>query len=263
MRKLFLLFWATSLCIMGSAQEESVDMDAIQKIRQEGLINSKVMEHAFYLTDVSGPRLNNSSGYLRAANWAKNKLEEYGLEAKLEPWGDWGKGWDLQRSYVAMTAPYYRPLIAFPKAWCSGSNGLQNAEIIIVKAKDSLELDNYKGKLAGKIILLPRTDTLKPGFIADASRFTDEELIKMAEWDPKNQPAANPPRGPGGQRPSLTVNINKLKDFARREGAVAILSASIRGRDGTVFVSGGGPYAAIAPENFLDIMLAYEDYMSL
>ncbi len=263
MRKLFLLLWATSLCIMGSAQDETLDMDAVQKIRQEGLINSKVMEHAFYLTDVSGPRLNNSSGYLRAANWAKKKLEEYGLEAKLEPWGDWGKGWDLQRSYVAMTAPYYRPLIAFPKAWCSGSNGLQNAEIIIVKAKDSLELDTYKGKLAGKIILLPRADTLKPGFTADANRFTEEQLTKMAEWDTKNQPAAGPPRGPGGQRPSLTVNINKLKDFARKEGAVAILSASIRGRDGTVFVSGGGPYSANAPENFLDIMLAYEDYMSL
>lgn len=263
MRKLFLLLWATSLCIMGNAQEESLDLEAVQKIRQEGLNNSKVMEHAFYLTDVSGPRLNNSPGYLRAANWAKNKLEEYGLEAKLEAWGDWGKGWELQRSYVAMTVPYYRPLIAFPKAWCSGSNGLQNAEIIIIKAKDSVELDNYKGTLTGKIILLPRSDTLKPGFTADASRFTEEELIKMADWDPKNQPAANPQRGPGGQRPSLTVNINKLKEFARKEGAVAILSASTRGRDGTVFVSGGGSYAANAPENFLDIMLAYEDYMSL
>src|SRR5690349_20610894 len=116
MRKSFLLFLAVAASILVSAQDEKLDTGAVQKIRNEGLSNSKVMEHAFYLTDVSGPRLNNSTGYLKAANWAKAKLAEWGLNAKLEPWGDWGKGWDLQRSYVAMTAPYYRPLIAFPKA---------------------------------------------------------------------------------------------------------------------------------------------------
>lgn len=263
MRTVSLLFCVLSFFEFASAQEEKVDIDAVQKIRTEGLTNSMVMEHAFYLTDVSGPRLNNSSGYLRAANWAKNKLAEYGLTATLEPWGDWGKGWDLKRSYLAMTVPYYRPLIAFPKAWCGGTNGLQNAEIIIVNAKDSIELDSYKGKLSGKIILLPRADTLKPAFTADANRFTDEELKKMADWDPKNRPVGNSSGGQRGQRPPQLVNTNKLKEFAKKEGAIAILSASTRGRDGTLFVSGGGSYASGAPENFLDIMVAYEDYMSL
>ncbi|MFM9909049.1 MAG: M20/M25/M40 family metallo-hydrolase [Chitinophagaceae bacterium] len=262
MRKLFIFLAIVITFNSTNAQEEKLDVDAIQKIRSQGLSNSKVMEHAFYLTDVSGPRLNNSSGYLRAANWARDKLAEYGLEAKLEAWGDWGKGWDLQRSYIAMTAPYYRPLIAFPKAWCGGTNGLQSAEVIIVTAKDSIELDGYKGKLAGKIILLPRSDTLQPIFTPYANRYDDEELKKMADWDPKNKPATDSSRGPAIRR-IQTVNINKLKEFAKREGAIAMLSASTRGRDGTLFVSGGGSYAANAPENFLDIMLAYEDYMSL
>lgn len=265
MRKTSLLIVAFSIGSAAFAQEEKLDMDAVQKIRNEGLSNSKVMEHAFYLTDVSGPRLNNSQGYLKAANWAKNKLTEWGLDAKLEAWGDWGKGWDLQRSYLAMTAPYYKPLIAFPKAWCSGSNGLQNADIIIVSAKDSVELDTYKGKLRGKVILLPRTDTLKHSFQPDANRFTDEELKKMADYDPKNRPAPGqrPPGAPGGARPPQSVNINKLKEFAKAEGAVAILSANPRGHDGTLFVSGGGSYAPNAPENFLDVVVAYEDYMTL
>ena len=263
MRKTFLLLFTIGICIAVQAQDEKLDMEAVQKIRTEGLTNSKVMDHAFYLTDVSGPRLNNSTGYLNAANWAKAKLAEWGLDAKLEAWGDWGKGWDLQRSYIAMTAPYYRPFIAFPKAWCSGTNGLQNAEVIIITAKDSVELDSYKGKLRGKIILLPRTDTLKQSFNADATRRTDEDLQKMADWDPKNRPAAQQ-RGPGGgQRPPVGVNVNKLKEFAKSEGAIAILSANPRGKDGTLFVSGGGSYAANAPENFLDIVVAYEDYMSL
>ncbi|MBC7851743.1 MAG: M20/M25/M40 family metallo-hydrolase [Chitinophagaceae bacterium] len=264
MRKSFLLSAFTVFSLAVLAQSDKPDMDVVQKIRTEGLNNSRVMEHAFYLTDVSGPRLNNSTGYLKAANWAKDKLKEWGLDAKLEAWGDWGKGWDLQRSYIAMTAPYYRPLIAFPKAWCNGTNGLQNAEIIIITAKDSLELDSYKGKLKGKVILLPRTDTLKHSFLPDATRFNEEQLKKMADWEPAARPA-NQQRGPGnGTRPAgPAMSANRVKDFAQKEGAVAILSATPRGHDGTLFVSGGGSYAATAPGNFLDITVAYEDYMTL
>ncbi|MBL0134825.1 MAG: M20/M25/M40 family metallo-hydrolase [Chitinophagaceae bacterium] len=262
MRKSLLLLVAVCFYSLAIAQNDKPDMDAVSKIRTEGLSNSKVMEHAFYFTDVSGPRLNNSPGYLRAANWAKDKLKEWGLDAKLEPWGDWGKGWELQKSYLALTSPYYRPLIGFPKAWCSGTNGLQNAEVVVLNVKDSVELEAWAGKLKGKIILLPRTDTLIPTFNADASRFTDEALKKMADYDPKNRPANQGGRNFNGPRPT-GLNVNKIKDFAKKDGALAILSCSPRGRDGTLFVSGGGSYAATAPENFLDIVVAYEDYMSL
>jgi hypothetical protein len=48
----------------------------------------------------------------------KNKLTEWGLSnANLEPWGEFGKGWEQTKCYVAMTAPYYMPLIAMPRAW--------------------------------------------------------------------------------------------------------------------------------------------------
>ncbi len=263
MRKFLIVLLTFSFSISLIAQDDRPDMDAVQKIRKEGLDNSKVMEHAFYLTDVSGPRLNNSPGYLRAANWAKAQLNKWGIDAKLESWGDWGKGWELEKSYMAMTAPYYRPILAFPKAWVAGTGGLQTADVIVITAKDSAELETYRGKLKGKIVLLPRNDTLKPTFNADASRFTDEELQKMAEYDPKNAPQR--PRGQfqGQQRPPVTVTLNRLRDFAKAEKAVALLSASPRGRDGTLFVSGGGSYAAAAPENFLDLMVAYEDYMTL
>jgi hypothetical protein len=41
-----------------------------------------------------------------------------GLDAKLEAWGDWGKGWDLQRSLFAMTAPIIVHLSLFESlAW--------------------------------------------------------------------------------------------------------------------------------------------------
>jgi hypothetical protein len=73
------------------------------------------------------------------------QLKQWGLtNVALDPWGDFGNGWELQRSYVAMTAPYYKPFIAIPKAWCKGTNGLQNAEVILITAKDSAGLDAYK-----------------------------------------------------------------------------------------------------------------------
>ena len=64
------LFWSMPLF----AQEEPVDYNMVYKIKQEGLNNSEVMDIAFYLTDVSGPRLTNSPGYARAANWVKGEI---------------------------------------------------------------------------------------------------------------------------------------------------------------------------------------------
>src|SRR6201986_688280 len=96
------------------AQDEKIDMATIQKIRQEGLQDSHVMDIAFHLTDASGDRLTASPGFMRAANWAKQQFTQWGLtDAALDPWGDFGKGWELQRSYVALSSPYYKPLIAF------------------------------------------------------------------------------------------------------------------------------------------------------
>ncbi len=265
MRKPILALLLFSICTSLYSQDEKIDAAMIEKIRNEGLKNSKVMEIAFYLTEVSGPRLQGSPGYIRASNWAKNKLSEWGLQnAKLEPWGDWGKGWELQRSYLAMTHPYYKPFIAFPKAWTSGSNGLKAAEVILITAKDSAELMAYKGKLKGKIVLLSRNDTLKPTFEADALRFSDSALARMAAYDPKNVPS-RPRGGQGGGRPTVGFMpfTTRVRNLAMEEGAVGLLSASTRGRDGTLFVSGGGSYAANAPENMLDIMIAYEDYMTM
>jgi carboxypeptidase Q len=59
--------------------QETVDQAAVQKIREEGLNHSKVMETAFYLTDVSGPRLSGSPGLKRAQDWAVNQLKSWGV----------------------------------------------------------------------------------------------------------------------------------------------------------------------------------------
>ena len=250
------------------------DAETINKIRKEGLENSKVMDIAFHLTDVSGPRLTSSPGFFRAANWAKDELNKWGLSnATLEPWGEFGKSWELQKSYVAMTAPYYKPLIAFPKSWTKGTNGLQSAEIIIVTLKDSTDLEKYRGKLAGKIIMLDRDDTLRQGVTADSKRYTDEDLNKMANAEPQR------PRGPQQSQDTaaqrrfrqqfqqrgggLNQLINRLKEMALAENALGAFSDQARLTDGTIAVQGGGAYSKTSPENLLDIVIAMEDYNML
>jgi carboxypeptidase Q len=59
------------------AQTESVDQDVMKKIRNEGLLNSKVMDIAFNITEVSGPRVTNSPGFMRAANYAMNQFTQW------------------------------------------------------------------------------------------------------------------------------------------------------------------------------------------
>ena len=190
-KKCFLIFILIPSIVL--AQTENVDQGVMTQIRKEGLENSKVMDIAFHITDASGPRLTGSPGFMRAANYAKDQLTQWGLTGSmLDPWGGFGKSWELEKSYVAMTAPWYKSLEAYPKVWTGGTNGLHNAEVILVAAKDSAGLDEYRGKLAGKILIMDRSDTYKLSFKPDARRYSDEELDSMenAKMQPVDTAAA-------------------------------------------------------------------------
>lgn len=69
-------------------------------------------------------------------------------------------------------------------------------EVVLVKAKDSVELMQYAGKLKGKIIMQWTAATVKPSFEADGSRFADSVLEKMA-----NAKLQVPAQGQGQGRP--------------------------------------------------------------
>ncbi|MDB5205923.1 MAG: family metallo-hydrolase [Flavisolibacter sp.] len=267
MKKLFLLTACQFSLAVLFAQKEG-DEAFINKLKEDGLKNSQVMDHAFYLTDVSGPRLTASPGFMNAAKWAKSKLESWGLKnATIESWGDFGKGWQQERCYVAMTKPYYVPLIAQSKAWTGSTPGkkIMSAEIVLIKAKDSAELQQYSGKLKDKIVMLWSGDTLKPGFKADAARFTDEALNKMAKAEP------TPPRQGGRQQgnPQMAQTFATRQAFTRALNAMylqekpALVLSTSRGNEGTIFVQGGGQYTKDAPELPANVVLSSDDYLRL
>lgn len=259
-----------SSSMLAFGQDEKLDAATTDKIRQEGLQRSQVMETAFYLTDVNGPRIQ-GPGYMNAANYAKGKLAGWGLQnAKLEAWGNWGKGWNVERCYFAMTAPYYKSMIAVPRAWSGSTNKLQTADILFITDSDTMALENYKGKLKNKVILLDQSYKVTPSFKADADRYTDDELQKMA--------SAEAPRGGGQRMPGdsamrrmmqtmRTRNVfnQKMRKMAKAEGAVGILNSTQNSKDGTLFVSGDYANAALGatPDDLADLSISAEDYMML
>ncbi|MFD0765758.1 M28 family metallopeptidase [Mucilaginibacter lutimaris] len=267
--KLKLLYTCMAITgLAGSAiAQETVDQAAVQKIREEGLNHSKVMETAFYLTDVAGPRLSNSPGLKRAQDWAVNQLKTWGMaNSKLEPWGKFGKGWEVQKNYAAITVPYYHAIIAIPKAWTPGTNGLIKGDVVLVKADTTTDLDKYKGKLAGKIVIFDTQAKLASGTKADLSRYTDEELDKMAAAT--MAPAGGPRRQFDMNSPQM---VARRKMIAMRaaigkfllDEKVGLILAQGRGNYGTTFTTNGASYAdtakAVAPE----LETSGEDYLRI
>lgn len=262
MRKLFLTGWLFILPAFLFAQDPAL----IQKIREEGLKHSQVMEIAFQLTEAGGPRLTVSPGYNHASEYSVGQLKKWGLtDVHREAWGDFGKGWELKKSYLAMSSPWYKPLMAFPKAWTEGTNGLKKASVMLIDANDSAELvNNYKGKLGGKILVMNKLINFEPKEGSDMTRWTDAELDSMA-----NIKLTPPDTAAMGQRMRRFFNPEFMKarrmtallhEMALKEGAVAILTSSPRNNKGTIFVQGGGSYKVNDPANFLDLAVAVEDY---
>jgi carboxypeptidase Q len=268
MKKIYSLFIFSLVISQSVFSQEKTDMDMVNKIRKEGLTNSKVMEIAMYLTDVNGPRLTASPGYMKAANWAKSKLTEWGLaNASLEPWGEFGKGWDQQKCYVAMTAPYYNPIIAMPRAWTGSTPGNEplKGEVVLVKAKDTVELLKYAGTLKGKIVMTWSPAELKPSFEPDGRRFADSSLEKMAKAEKPASQAGGGQRGQQGNAGQFSQFMiqRRMNEMINKENPALVLSMSSRGNDGTIFVSGGGSYTKDSPEAPASVMLSSDDYLRI
>jgi carboxypeptidase Q len=260
---LTILFFAWSIQL--SAQDKA-DLQAIQKIRTEGLEHSRVMDIAFQITDVAGPRLTNSPGLKRAQDWAMKQFSEWGLKnVKLESWGKFGKGWQVDKYYAATTIPYYHPIIASPKAWTPGTNGPIKSEVILIKADTVTDLDQYKGKLAGKIVMFDQM-TLQPlqnTYRPDAVRHTDSVLNKMDQASAETQR----PRPAGNN--NMQAQMMKMRAVRAAIGAmlteekVGLVLTYARGSYGTFFTSNGASYAMDAKPVSPELEVSAEDFLHI
>ena len=250
-----------------AAAQEPVDLDMVNRIRQEAFHRSQVMETFSHLTETIGPRLTNSPQMAQANAWTREKFSEWGLaNVHDEAFDDFGRGWEFSNASVEMLSPRTLPLHALPKAWTPGTNGPVEGEAMLVTIKATADLDKYKGKLAGKILLLNEAREYKRGAEPDSNRHDNAGLAELQAFAvPKDKTKERAKRiKEFSERQALAKATN---EFFVTEGVLATLSIS--GWDnGIIRVGGGGsrktgesvgvPELAMAAEHYNPLVRAVE-----
>ena len=170
-----LLTAAPAMAQVAAPAGEKVDYDAIYRIKDEGFQRSQVMETASWLTDVHGPRLTGSPSFKAAADWTVTKLTEWGAaNARIESWGTFGRGWVNER-FAATVVSGAQPwtITGVPKAWTPGLDKTVTADVVFAPMENDSDLEKWKGKLAGKIVLPVPAREVKALFEAPATRMSD------------------------------------------------------------------------------------------
>jgi len=256
-----IIFGACFLMLIPSlliSQSEKIDLNMIYKIKQEGQRNSAIEELAYGLTDFVGPRLTGSSGGTRGNEWAKKKMEELGFQnVRIEEARDFSRGgWDNLKAYAAMTAPYYANFACNPVAWTGSTKGMIKSEVILLDVKNEADLEKYKGKLTGKIVMMPSTTTYEVSYEPLASRYSDEDLKKLTMAE-TGQQGRRSPTGDFAAFAAQRALRTKISDFIKTEGVAVIVNSS-----GIFNVprSNGANYSAGNPEPVAEINLPAEDH---
>lgn len=219
--------------------------DPIERIKDEGLNRSQVMQILSYLSDVIGPRLTASPGMKRANEWTRDQLTKFGLQnAHLEAWGPFGRGWSLERFSAEITGPLNIPLIAFPKAWSPKVS--VTAPVVYVDAKNEAELQRFKGKLKGAIVLTSALREVKAHFEPLGTRLDEKDLLSLANAP---EPTASTRRFSPEVRAAQAFNMQKYV-FFRDEGAALLVDPSRAGDGGTIFVQSATVAQPVTPESF-------------
>jgi len=253
---------AVSFVPVSAQQAERVDLNAIYKIKEEGFQRSRVMEIMSWLTDVYGPRLTNSPGFRKAGDWAVKEMTSWGLvNVKLQPFGPFGRGWANDKFYMMATTPGGSlPVIGYPQAWTSSTNGLVSGEAVFATIDTPEDIATWKGKLKGKFLLSTAMPVVPALFEPQAQRYTQDQLRDLErETDAVGRGGRGGrgvfPGGRGGGQSFAQTRTQFLKD----EGVLAIITPG-RGTGGTVFVGGGGSREANAPATVPAVTIAVEHY---
>ncbi|MCB1025965.1 MAG: M20/M25/M40 family metallo-hydrolase, partial [Acidobacteria bacterium] len=179
----------TLFLVQFSFAQEKIDDEVLARIKTEGFQHSQIMDTVGYLVDVFGPRLTNSPNIHAAQEWTAQKMTSWGLKnAKTEPWGTFGSGWEVENYSFEMTAPTYDRINAIPFAWSAPTNGEVSGEPVFVSISSEKDFEKYRGKLKGKIVFNGKVSKEDPEsrYKPVSKRFSEDQLKSIAKAiDPK------------------------------------------------------------------------------
>ena len=234
----------------------SAETVMINRISDAGFNHSEVVNTAAYLADEIGGRMTNSPAMRKAERWTQDRLKGWGLKDVRAEAFDFGRGWWIESSHVRMIAPRPLELRAIPLAWTPATNGVLSAPVIVAPMVSETDFAEWRGKLAGKIVLVtwpaPPKDDADPPF----QRLNDVDIAKLDKYE---QPTFDPvQRKKRIERFRFRPNLDA---FLAKEGAVALVQMS-RSEGRLVHGEGYGYRVGKTPK-LPGVELAAEDYRRL
>lgn len=251
--KTMMLAAAAGLAMASAAPAQTSDT---AKIIDEGMNRSRAMLDASELMDRIGPRLTGSPAMRRAEQWAIAKLGAYGLaNVRREPF-HFGRGWEILSSSAVMIEPRRVEMRAIPVAWTPPTAGAVRAPVVVAPISKVEHFAAWKGRLAGKIVLLSLPGASDEPKEAAFKRLGDSDIRADDAYDlPRFDPVAI-------DRRSKRRGFAKALDaFLKSEGALAWARKSYR--DGSLLHGEGYTYAVGDTPSLPGFEIAAEDYRRL
>ena len=247
--------------------QEKVDLAVVQRIREEGLERSQLPQTIRYLTEVIGPRLTGSPAMKRANDWTASQFREMGLvNVTVEPWGEFGRGWENVSYSGMILSPFVQPLHAHPVGWTGSTRGAITGQAVIVKADSVQDLAQYRGRLRNAIVLSQDPPEVEPEWEWQERRTPADELFAPP---PTVDPAERARRAAQrqGDRAQMMARFQQMRavrdsisQMMRSEGVAVILTPSSRNYG---MIRGGGNNAGrdgSNPDPIPELVVIREQY---
>jgi carboxypeptidase Q len=231
------------------AQQPATDpqVENDHKIMAEIKDHNEIMANLEYLSDILGPRLTGSETLTKASHWTQEKFSAYGLaSAHLEPWSI-AHAWIRGTASGRIISPAEHPLVLASAAWAPGTGGVVHGPVVYLKADKPEDLDQYKGKLKGAIVLTQEPFGLLPPDNPALVPYGDS-IVPLATHTGPPAPTYSP---------AFIRMMIATFTLVKSEGALAILSQSDKIHGLISMNLGGMPYGTgFVPVEYV----SYESY---
>jgi carboxypeptidase Q len=223
------------------------EMDA-KIVEQVKAGEAELKSNLEYLADRIGPRLTGSPQLDKASHWTMERFKEAGFSnAKLEPWTI-ANSWTREPATGQILSPSPHVLTLETAGWSAATKGELRGTVIGVAAEKPEDLQQYKGKLKGAIVVVGRpVEMISPG------------NPLLTPWGEETIPVALPKMD--GNKPMDFETFIKLRQaqtkFFEDEGVGAVLrgsekwygllNMSVAGRE---YAPSAVPTAYLSRENF-------------
>lgn len=206
---------AESVAKAESARPDPVAEMDTKIIAQVKTDQSQLQADLSYLADRIGPRLTGTQKLDQASHWTMEQFKVLGLEnAHLEPWTI-ANSWTRGPATGKVIAPTEQALTLAASGWSPSTNGAVRGAVVNVGVQKLDDLQKYKGKLKGAIVLLDR-----PGETEGPSN------PMLTPYDESNLPLDHPKNV---ALLDFRARFRMLSDeakFLKEEGAAAVLLVS-------------------------------------